>query len=217
MPPESPPYICTPKKHPTPNRSYSSRLLVRRRNNPDQSRHQNIEPNIKRNQSGHHQDGEHMAIPANRSIVKSNHLGLFARSKRTTSEEVGGRVNPTMGKLKLKPPLNPSAEIPKKSRLTASSRRKTSSSELFPKGNMSSVMGLIEVLGFDFWFEADGKEEEGRWMFSSRLCFEELDALMDPMRRIKEVGLPPGVLNILTGLGPEAGGPLASHPNLDKV
>ncbi|KAJ9140371.1 hypothetical protein P3X46_031027 [Hevea brasiliensis] len=33
----------------------------------------------------------------------------------------------------------------------------------------------------------------------------------------KEVGLPPGVLNILTGLGPEAGAPLASHPHVDKV
>eukprot|EP01018_Ginkgo_biloba_P022640 Gb_26171 [translate_table: standard] len=33
----------------------------------------------------------------------------------------------------------------------------------------------------------------------------------------KEVGLPPGVLNILTGLGPEAGAPLASHPEVDKV
>ncbi|XP_057417600.1 aminoaldehyde dehydrogenase 2, peroxisomal [Lotus japonicus] len=33
----------------------------------------------------------------------------------------------------------------------------------------------------------------------------------------KEVGLPPGVLNILTGLGPEAGAPLASHPDVDKI
>ncbi|KAJ0983844.1 hypothetical protein J5N97_002200 [Dioscorea zingiberensis] len=33
----------------------------------------------------------------------------------------------------------------------------------------------------------------------------------------REVGLPPGVLNILTGLGPEAGGPLASHPHVDKI
>ncbi|XP_010550673.1 PREDICTED: betaine aldehyde dehydrogenase 2, mitochondrial [Tarenaya hassleriana] len=33
----------------------------------------------------------------------------------------------------------------------------------------------------------------------------------------REVGLPPGVLNILTGLGPEAGGPLVSHPKVDKV
>ncbi|KAA3458310.1 betaine aldehyde dehydrogenase 1, chloroplastic [Gossypium australe] len=33
----------------------------------------------------------------------------------------------------------------------------------------------------------------------------------------REVGLPPGVLNILTGLGPEAGAPLASHPDVDKI
>ncbi|XP_075497517.1 aminoaldehyde dehydrogenase 2, peroxisomal-like [Primulina tabacum] len=33
----------------------------------------------------------------------------------------------------------------------------------------------------------------------------------------REVGLPPGVLNILTGLGPEAGAPLASHPHVDKI
>lgn len=33
----------------------------------------------------------------------------------------------------------------------------------------------------------------------------------------KEVGLPAGVLNILTGLGPEAGAPIASHPDVDKV
>ncbi|XP_044476242.1 betaine aldehyde dehydrogenase 1, chloroplastic [Mangifera indica] len=33
----------------------------------------------------------------------------------------------------------------------------------------------------------------------------------------KEVGLPSGVLNILTGLGPEAGAPLASHPHVDKI
>ncbi|KAM7483238.1 hypothetical protein LguiB_007821 [Lonicera macranthoides] len=33
----------------------------------------------------------------------------------------------------------------------------------------------------------------------------------------REVGLPPGILNILTGLGPEAGAPLASHPHVDKI
>jgi len=33
----------------------------------------------------------------------------------------------------------------------------------------------------------------------------------------KEIGLPPGVLNIVTGLGPEAGAPLPSHPDVDKV
>ncbi|XP_021900854.1 betaine aldehyde dehydrogenase 1, chloroplastic [Carica papaya] len=33
----------------------------------------------------------------------------------------------------------------------------------------------------------------------------------------REVGLPPGVLNILTGLGPEAGASLASHPDVAKI
>ncbi|PWZ58635.1 Betaine aldehyde dehydrogenase 2 [Zea mays] len=33
----------------------------------------------------------------------------------------------------------------------------------------------------------------------------------------KEVGLPPGVLNIVTGLGPDAGAPLSAHPDVDKV
>nr|AOR50892.1 betaine aldehyde dehydrogenase [Davidia involucrata] len=32
-----------------------------------------------------------------------------------------------------------------------------------------------------------------------------------------EVGLPAGILNILTGLGTEAGAPLASHPHVDKI
>ena len=33
----------------------------------------------------------------------------------------------------------------------------------------------------------------------------------------EEIGLPSGVLNIITGLGPEAGAPISSHPNVDKV
>ncbi|KAH9720026.1 Betaine aldehyde dehydrogenase 1 [Citrus sinensis] len=33
----------------------------------------------------------------------------------------------------------------------------------------------------------------------------------------REVGLPPGILNIVTGLGPEAGAPLVSHPHVDKI
>lgn len=33
----------------------------------------------------------------------------------------------------------------------------------------------------------------------------------------QEVDLPPGVLNVLTGYGSEAGGPLASHHSVDKV
>lgn len=32
-----------------------------------------------------------------------------------------------------------------------------------------------------------------------------------------EVGLPSGVLNVITGLGPSAGAPLAAHPSIDKV
>lgn len=32
-----------------------------------------------------------------------------------------------------------------------------------------------------------------------------------------DVGLPPGVLNVVTGLGAAAGAPLSSHPDLDKV
>lgn len=43
-----------------------------------------------------------------------------------------------------------------------------------------------------------------------RTCLELADVC-------REVGLPAGVLNILTGLGPEAGAPLASHPHVDKV
>lgn len=33
----------------------------------------------------------------------------------------------------------------------------------------------------------------------------------------REVDLPAGVLNILTGLGPDIGAPLASHPHVAKV
>ncbi|PWZ52025.1 Betaine aldehyde dehydrogenase 2 [Zea mays] len=33
----------------------------------------------------------------------------------------------------------------------------------------------------------------------------------------KEVGLPSGVLNIVTGLSPDAGAPLSAHPDVDKV
>ncbi|KAA8548043.1 hypothetical protein F0562_004696 [Nyssa sinensis] len=33
----------------------------------------------------------------------------------------------------------------------------------------------------------------------------------------KEIALPPGVLNILSGIGSEAGAPLASHPHVDKI
>ncbi len=32
-----------------------------------------------------------------------------------------------------------------------------------------------------------------------------------------EAGVPPGVFNVLTGLGPDAGGPLLTHPAVDKI
>ncbi|KAJ7515942.1 hypothetical protein O6H91_22G035400 [Diphasiastrum complanatum] len=34
---------------------------------------------------------------------------------------------------------------------------------------------------------------------------------------MQDVGLPPGVFNVITGLGPTAGAPLASHPGVDKL
>jgi aldehyde dehydrogenase (NAD+) len=34
---------------------------------------------------------------------------------------------------------------------------------------------------------------------------------------IQAAGIPPGVVNIITGLGPEAGAALASHPGVDKI
>ena len=33
----------------------------------------------------------------------------------------------------------------------------------------------------------------------------------------EEAGFPPGVFNVLTGFGPDAGAPLAEHPGVDKV
>jgi acyl-CoA reductase-like NAD-dependent aldehyde dehydrogenase len=33
----------------------------------------------------------------------------------------------------------------------------------------------------------------------------------------EEAGLPPGVLNVVTGFGPEAGAPLLTHPDVDKI
>ena len=33
----------------------------------------------------------------------------------------------------------------------------------------------------------------------------------------EEVGLPHGVMNVITGLGQHAGAPLSSHPDVDKV
>lgn len=34
---------------------------------------------------------------------------------------------------------------------------------------------------------------------------------------IKEAGFPPGVVNVVTGYGPTAGGALAHHPHVDKI
>ena len=34
---------------------------------------------------------------------------------------------------------------------------------------------------------------------------------------IKEAGFPPGVVNVVSGYGPDCGEPLAKHPNVDKV
>jgi (Z)-2-((N-methylformamido)methylene)-5-hydroxybutyrolactone dehydrogenase len=34
---------------------------------------------------------------------------------------------------------------------------------------------------------------------------------------VEEAGFPPGVFNVVTGFGPEAGRPLAAHPGVDKV
>ena len=36
-------------------------------------------------------------------------------------------------------------------------------------------------------------------------------------RLVEEAGFPPGVVNVLTGFGPDAGAPLAAHPGVDKV
>jgi acyl-CoA reductase-like NAD-dependent aldehyde dehydrogenase len=36
-------------------------------------------------------------------------------------------------------------------------------------------------------------------------------------RIVEEAGAPPGVFNLLTGFGPEAGAPLVEHPGVDKV
>lgn len=37
------------------------------------------------------------------------------------------------------------------------------------------------------------------------------------MRLIEEAGFPPGVVNVITGLGPEVGAPLAAHPDIAKI
>lgn len=53
--------------------------------------------------------------------------------------------------------------------------------------------------------------------FSHAVFFYNFRTCLELGEICKEVDLPPGVLNILTGLGHEAGAPLASHPDVDKV
>ncbi|CBI22381.3 hypothetical protein VitviT2T_021461 [Vitis vinifera] len=45
---------------------------------------------------------------------------------------------------------------------------------------------------------------------ASAICLELVDVCI-------KVGMPPSVLNILTGLGSEVGAPLVSHPHVDKI
>ena len=40
---------------------------------------------------------------------------------------------------------------------------------------------------------------------------------LEMMRLIDEAGLPPGVCNVVTGFGPEVGGPLVCHPDVAKI
>jgi betaine-aldehyde dehydrogenase len=42
-------------------------------------------------------------------------------------------------------------------------------------------------------------------------------SILDLAKDFEDVGLPKGVVNIVTGLGPEAGGPLVAHPDVNKV
>lgn len=41
--------------------------------------------------------------------------------------------------------------------------------------------------------------------------------LTSNLHTFEQAGLPPGVLNIVSGYGPTAGAPLASHMDVDKV
>jgi betaine-aldehyde dehydrogenase len=34
---------------------------------------------------------------------------------------------------------------------------------------------------------------------------------------VLQAGLPAGALNVVTGMGPDAGGPLSAHPGIDKI
>ncbi|HUN27376.1 MAG TPA: aldehyde dehydrogenase [Steroidobacteraceae bacterium] len=42
-------------------------------------------------------------------------------------------------------------------------------------------------------------------------------SVLELCKLLEEAGLPPGVVNVVTGLGPEAGLPLAAHPKVAKV
>ena len=42
-------------------------------------------------------------------------------------------------------------------------------------------------------------------------------SLLDLAKDFEEIGLPPGVVNIVTGLGPDAGGPIVVHPDIRKI
>jgi betaine-aldehyde dehydrogenase len=42
-------------------------------------------------------------------------------------------------------------------------------------------------------------------------------SLLELAKDFEAVGLPPGVVNVVTGLGPEAGGPIVAHPDVRKI
>ena len=42
-------------------------------------------------------------------------------------------------------------------------------------------------------------------------------SLLELAKDFEAVGLPPGVVNIVTGMGPEAGGPIVAHPDIRKI
>ncbi len=42
-------------------------------------------------------------------------------------------------------------------------------------------------------------------------------SLLELAREFEAIGLPPGVVNVVTGMGPEAGGPIVTHPGVRKI
>jgi betaine-aldehyde dehydrogenase len=42
-------------------------------------------------------------------------------------------------------------------------------------------------------------------------------SLLELAKDFEAVGLPPGVINVVTGMGPEAGGPIVTHPDVRKI